>query len=118
MHDLLPLFQVFQNKPERRLFRNGRDRSGLENMIGAEQFLRITVNVALVLAGEIQVDIRLFIAIESQERFKRNVMPVPIHGPPANGTVLRRKVEPGTHAAVGEKFAVLAFRADIVGRPP
>ncbi len=56
-----------------RLVRHRRDGPCLEGLLVAEDYLRIRMRLRLVLAGEIQVDIRLLVALKAQERLKRNV---------------------------------------------
>ncbi len=68
----------------------------------------------LVLTGEIQVDIRRFVAVEAQERLEWDVMPVLEQLRAAFRAVLVRHIEAGAVFTGGDEFAVLAFRADVV----
>ena len=111
-----PFFQILFDIAVSRLVGNGGDGSRLEHVVPSEQLLRVTMGGGLVLAGEVQVDIRRLVAVEAEEGFERNVMAVPVHLRPAVRTVLWRQVKAGADAAVCDKFAVLALGADIVGR--
>ena len=53
--------------------------SGLENMALAEKHLCIGMSLLLVFAGKVKVNIRLFVTVESEEGFKRNVVSVLTH---------------------------------------
>ena len=65
----------------------------LENVLGAEKGLGILMRLRLEIAGEVEVDIGLFIAVETEECFKRNIVTVADERFAANFTVLRRQVE-------------------------
>ena len=93
-----------------------RNRSCFKYVITSKELFCITMGRGLVFTGEVQVDIRCFIAVKSQEGFKRNVVAVPIHFSAAFRAVLWRQVKAGADAAVCDKLAVLALRADIVRR--
>ena len=56
-----------------RFFRDRADGSGSENMVGAEHLDAVGVRARLILAREVEVDIRDFIAAEAEEGFKRDV---------------------------------------------
>ena len=58
---------------ERCLVRQRSDGSRPVGLSGAEDYFRIFMRLGLIVAGKIQVDIRLFIALEPQERLKGNV---------------------------------------------
>ena len=73
--------------------RNGRHGARLENMGFAEKFFREPVRLRLKIAAEIQVDIRLFIAVKPKESFKRDLMAVPVHRFAADGAVFRRQIK-------------------------
>ena len=85
-------------------------------MVFAEDVLGVAMDAALHVAGEVQVDIRLFVAVEAQERLEGDV--VAVHD--AFGAALRavfiRQVKAVGHAAVGEKLAPFALGAQVVGR--
>ena len=46
---------------------NGTDCTGFENVVLAKQLLRITVGIKLILAGEVEVDIRRFVAMKPRK---------------------------------------------------
>ena len=52
------------------LIRQRGDGSGAEGLSGAEDYLRIFMGLTLVFTGEVQVDIRLLVALEAEEGFK------------------------------------------------
>ena len=110
------LFGVFADKADGRFIRHGGDGTGLKDVVLAEQRFRVAVGVALVLTGEIQIDIRRFVAVETQKGFKRNGVAVAVVFGAANGALLRRKVKARAVAAVRNEFAVFAVRADIMRR--
>ncbi len=72
------------------------------------------MRLTLILTGKVQVDIRLFVSLESQERLKRNIKPVFYQLLATDRTDLIRHI---TSASPGErldlrriKVAVLAVR--------
>ena len=74
------------------------------------------MNVGLIHAGKVQVDIRLFVAIEAQERLEGNVMAVDEHRLAANRAILIGQVEAVEVDAVVDPLTVLAVGAQIVRR--
>ena len=52
------------------------DRSGLERMSTAEQYTYIGMRSRLILTGEVKIDIRLLVALESEERLERDILSV------------------------------------------
>ena len=70
----------------------------------------------LVLIGEVKVNIRRFIAVESEEGLKRDIVSVTVHIRTAVRTVLRRQVKARAVFAVQQKFAVFALGAHIMWR--
>ena len=101
---------------ERGLFRYRRDGACAENVPFTEKDFRILMRRRLLLAGEVKVDIRRFVAVETEERLERYVVPVTAHFFSAFRADFVRQIEAGTDASVGYKLAVLAFRTDIVRR--
>ena len=71
----LPLVQIFFNVAVGRFILNTGHRTGLEHVGLAEQFLCVAVHIRLVLAGEVQVDIRFLITVEAEEGLEGDVMP-------------------------------------------
>ena len=101
-----------------RLVRQRADGPGLEGIAFPEQHLRILVGLGLVVPGEIQVDIRLLIPLETQERLERNVISVFDKLCPAVRADLIRHIEAaasgiGLHL-LRLKLAVMAVFAVIV----
>ena len=56
----------------------------------AKDNLRVIVRLTLVLAGEVQVDIRLLISLKAQEGLKRDIKALLRH----HGTALRAALDP------------------------
>ena len=111
-----PLFQIFFDVAIRRFVLNAGHGAGLEDVGLAEQLFGVAVDVGLVLAGEVQVDIRLLVTVKAQESLERDVVAVHEHPGAAVGAVFVRQVEAVIHAAVGDELAVFALRAAVVGR--
>ena len=74
------------------------------------------MDLALVFAGEVQVDIRLLVAVKAEEGLEGDVVAVHNKLGAAAGAGLVRQVKAVCHAAVGDELAVLAFGAQVVGR--
>ncbi len=70
----------------------------------AENHFRVVVRVALVLPGEIEIDIRLLVPLKSQKRLERNVMALLFQRRPAAGAF------PVRHIAAGHAGERLYFR--------
>ena len=87
-----PFVKVLFDKAECRFIRNGCNGAGLENMGRAEKLFGIFMRPCLIFAGEVEVDIGAFVALETKEGFKRNVVTVALHRCSAFRTVLFRKV--------------------------
>jgi len=66
-------FKIILHITESSLIRQGCNGSGTESLSCAEDNLRVFMRLGLVLTGEVQVDIRLLISLESQERLERNI---------------------------------------------
>ena len=73
---LSALLVIIFHISERRLVRQRTDRSGTERLTFTENNLRIFMRFALIITGEVQVDIRLLVSLKSKECLKRNVKPV------------------------------------------
>ena len=100
------------------LIRQRGDGSGAEGLSGAEDYLRIFMGLTLVFTGEVQVDIRLLVALEAEEGFKGNVKAVLFQQFSADRAVFVRHVAArpariGLHLR-GIKIAVMAFHTVIV----
>ena len=108
------LLGVFFHVAERGLVRDRGDRAGLKDVLAAEQRLGVAVRAALVLAGEVEVDIRRLVAVEAEERLERDRVPVAVEVAAAARALLRGQVEAREIGAVRDELAVLAVRADVV----
>ena len=99
------------------LFGDGGNGAGFKDVVLAEKLFRVLMHLGLYLAGEIQVDIRLFVAVEAEEGFKRYLMSVAVEFRAALGTFFRRQVEAGSvFQAFFKELAPLAIGADIMRR--
>ena len=74
------------------------------------------MDVGLVHAGEVQVDIRLFIAVKAQEGFKRDIVAVHDHGFATDRAFFIRQVKAVHRHAIINPLAVLALGAQVVRR--
>ena len=86
----------------------------LENVLGAEKGLGILMRLRLEIAGEVKVDIGLFIAVETEESFERDIVTVADERFAADLAVLRRQVEARAYRAVHEECTLLAVFAQVV----
>ncbi|SCH49485.1 Uncharacterised protein [uncultured Faecalibacterium sp.] len=116
VHRAAALIQIFFDIAVGGLVLNTGHGARLEHVGFAEQLLGIAVHIGLIFAGKIQVDIRLFIAVEAEEGLEGNIVAVHQHPGAAVGAVFIRQVKAVVHAAVGDELAVLALGAAIVGR--
>ena len=69
------LFIIIFDITECRLIRQRTDRSCLKGLSLPEDNFGVFMCLTLVLSGKVQVYIRLFISLKSQERLKRNIKP-------------------------------------------
>ena len=74
------------------------------------------MNVGLVHAGEVQVDIRFLIAVKAQEGFKRDIVAVHDHGFAADRAFFIRQVKAVHRHAIINPLTVLALGAQVVRR--
>ena len=77
---LAPLLQVLFDVAVGGLVLQAGDGARLEDVLLAEEFLGIAVDVGLILAGEVQVDIRLLVAVKAQEGLEGDVVAFHDHG--------------------------------------
>ena len=71
------VLRVFLNEAIRCFILNACDGAGTEDIVAAEKLFGIFVRDALIVSrGEIKVDIRFLVSIESEENGERDVMPV------------------------------------------
>ena len=116
VHRPAALLQILFHIAESSFILQAGDGARLEHVLLAEQLLGVTVYVGLVHTGEVQVDIRLFVAIESKEGLEGDVVALHNHGVAADRAFFVRQVKAVHVDAVVDPFAVLTFRAQIVGR--
>ncbi|CCX37069.1 unknown [Clostridium sp. CAG:1013] len=109
-------FGVFPHEAHGGFIRHRTDGASLEHVLPTEQHFRVAVGAALILAGEVQVNIGDLVAVEAQEGLKGDGVAVPIHGGAAFGAILGRQVETGIDGAVSKELAMLALGTHIVGR--
>ena len=112
----LALCHVFFDVAVCGFFRNRADSSRAEYMVMPEQLAGVPVNGRLILTGEVQVNIRYFIAVEAQERLKRNGKSLLIERFSALRTGLVRHICAAAKALIFVPFDVMAFRAQIMRR--
>lgn len=108
--------EEFLDVAERCLVGDSLDGTSAIDIVLAEQDFRVFMRDRLIGTGEVQVDIRDFIAVEAEEDGKRDVVAVFNHGFAADRAYFVRQVIAAAVGAVGDEFAVLAFRAAPVRR--
>ncbi len=87
-----PLLVIFLHHAEGGFVRQRADGAGLEGIAVAEDHTRVGVRLRLVFAGEVQIDIRLLVAVEAQEGFKGNIKAPAVEFRAALRALLRRHV--------------------------
>ena len=112
----LALCHVFFDVSVCGFFRNRADGSRAEYMVMPEQLAGVPVNGRLIFTGEVQVNIRHLIAIEAQERLKRNGKSLLIERFSALRAGLVRHICAAAKALIFVPFDVMAFRAQIMRR--
>ena len=112
------LFVIIFHITERCLIRQRTDRSGTESLSRTKDYFCIFMCLTLILTGEVQVDIRLFVSLESQESLKRNIKPHFLQWFSTPRAYLIRHVTTGTAGIcfhfVGIKIHIIALSAQIV----
>ena len=88
----------------------------LEYMVLAEEFFCIAMYLTLDFTREVQVDIRRLIALESEERFERDIMAVAYHINSAVRAVLLGEVKSGADGTVRYELVVTALGAAVMRR--
>ena len=86
-----------------RLICKSTDCSRTESLACSENHFRIFMSITLIIAREIQVDIRLFIPLKSKKRLKRNIKPVFCKGFPTYRTFFIRHI-PARQAGIRPHF--------------
>ena len=115
-HFYVLFLTVFKHISVGGFLRHRADCSGTEHKSLTEKGFRIFMNCRLIFARKVKVNIRLFIALESQKCFKRNIMTVPVVRCSAFWAHLFRQVAAGHTGITSDKFNVFAVRADIMRR--
>ena len=110
------LLQVLEHIAVGGLFRQRADGAGAEHVVGAEKFLGVLVRLGLVLAGEVEVDIRHLVAAEAQEGLERDVEALLAHPGAADRAVSVGHVRAAAVVLAGLEVRVVAARADVVRR--
>ena len=95
--------------PVRRLIRQRADRSRTISLPVSENNFRIFMRLTLVFSGKVKIDIRLFIAFESEERFKRNIKSFFLQRRTADRTVFIRHI-----ASCAAAESAYFFRIEII----
>ena len=113
---LAALLEVFFDVAVSGLILQTGDRARLEHVFLAEQLLGVAVDVGLIHAREVQVNIRLLVAVEAEEGLKRDVVALDDHRLAADRASLVGQVEAVKVYAVVDPLAVLAVGAQIVRR--
>ena len=67
------ILEIVHGQPVGSLVSDRADRARLESLTGAEDYFRVCLGDALLVSGEVEVDIRLLISLESEERLERDV---------------------------------------------
>ncbi len=119
-HPLMPaaLFVIVFHVAEGSLVRQRADGARPVRLPAAKNHFRIFMRLTLVLSRKVQVDIRLLVALEAEERLKGNIEPFLVKRRSAHRAVLVRHVAPRAAAVgfhfLGIKIIVMAFRAQIM----
>ena len=114
-----PLLVVFLHIAVGRLVRKSADGAGPEGLSLAENHLGVVVGLALVLAGEVQVNIWLLVPLKTQECLKGDVKAILLQGRAADRAELIRHIA-ARHAGeflylLGVKVIIAALWTVIVG---
>ena len=108
---LFMILVIILHKAICRLIRKRTDRPCLKCMTLSKQHLCIFMGFRLIITGEIQVDIRLFITLESEESLKGDIESRFYKRFPAHRTVLIRHIEA---AASGERSYLIRFKITVM----
>ena len=115
-HGHLVFLQILFHKAVGGFLRQRPDGPRPEHLGFAEHLNGVAVGPGLILAGEVQVDIRHLAAAKAQEGFEGNVEAVLFILGPAFRARLVRHVRAAAIGPVLDEFAVFALRAAVVGR--
>ena len=113
------IFIIIFHIAKSRLIRQRTDRTRAVSLPVTENNFRIFMRLTLVFAGKIQIDIRLFIAFETEKRFKGNVKSFLLQRRSADRAILIRHITAGAAAEsndfLGIKIIIMTFRTQIMG---
>ena len=110
------VFIVLLNVAISRLIGNGSQRAGAEDIIPTKEVFCVFMGPRLVFTGEVQIDIRNFIPVESQKDGKRDIVAILDHHGPAFRASLVSKVKTGADTAIGKPLRMVAMRTAIILR--
>lgn len=110
------VFIVLLNVAISRLIGNGSQRAGAEDIIPTKEVFCVFMGPRLVFTGEVQIDIRNFIPVESQKDGKRDIVAILDHHGPAFRASLVSKVKTGADTAIGKPLRMVAMRTAIMRR--
>ena len=116
---LFMLFVIMHGITVSRLICQCTNGSRTESLAFTEDNLRISMRLTLIITGEVQVNIRLFVALESKEGFERNIMSL------LHQRLSAYRADPVFHITAGTarktfdivriKIHIVTFRAQIMG---
>ena len=112
------LFVIIFHITERCLIRQRTDRSGTESLSRTKDYFCIFMCLTLILTGEVQVDIRFLVSLESKECLKWNIKAFFQHLCPTFRADFIWHVTSGHSSEFFDfrriKITVLAFRTEIM----
>lgn len=88
------VFIVLLNVAISRLIGNGSQRAGAEDIIPTKEVFCVFMGPRLVFTGEVQIDIRNFIPVESQKDGKRDIVAILTIMVPHSGQALSARSKP------------------------
>ena len=112
----LTIFEIFDHIAIRGFRGKRAERARAEDILASEELLGVFVHFALHFSGEIQVNIRRFVAIKPKKCLKWYVMPISGQLFTADRTLFVWKIEPGTDRTIGYKFRIFTFLTIIMRR--
>ncbi len=113
---LLMLFMVIVHHGIGIFLRIAGNRAGPESILTAKHLFNKLMCSTLIFAGEIEINIGLFVALKAQKSFKGDVLALFDHLHFALRTCLGRQIVTGSVFTADIKYGVVAIRADIMRR--
>ncbi len=110
----IQFFEIRVDQTQRVFFRISGYGPSPEGVIFAKHLFYKTVSTGLIKSGKIQIYIRLFITVKTQESFKGYVVPVTLHVCSAIRTTGRRQIISGTKSNIIYHFIKFTFRTKIM----